>query len=720
MSRPPLPESLASPAVPASTETTRPQPASAAPAPALWAGLLESLPLLVPALFAGFSLVAMVLLQLDAYRPALVLPLGVVAALLAARGVGLARPEPIEGPRWLDGLAVLAALIYAAFNARYAAQNIDVFRDPAVYAITGQWLVHNGSLPVPVHPEVFGAVKGLSFFSAGFDPGSTPGYVHPQFGNLLPGLLAVGGWIGGEGLLLRINPLIAGAALLAFYGLARQYAGRFWALVAVTALGVSLPMLHFSRNSYSEPVTLLFLVGGLALLREAQRRGRLAGYALAGLVLGAAVLARIDGFFFLLAVPMVAAVLLATASPESRRRTAAQIGVFLAGVAVPAVVAMANLVKLSPDYLHNLSPELGMIAKAAIGVTVLGAIGVLLTWRTALPRRIAAGTARWLPAAGAVAIVALAALAASRPLWYVGRTPGAPESQTHYITFLQQANKLPLDGTRSYAEQTMDWFWWYFGPVTVIGGVLGVAAGVRWLLRRGDLLVVAPLAMFLPAALLYITVPSIVPDQVWAMRRYLPVVIPGLLLATAFLLAVLARRSRAGLAVALALACVMVLFPTYVSARVATVRDGVPQLVEVDNLCDDLGQNAGQNAALLLTGALANSYQQTARSYCDPVPVAGIAKPTLEQLDRVRAAASAHGRRLYVAVSDRATLPAEAIAASTQWPPISCVRVEHLNATLNRAAYADGADKRTILLGLVGQGGTVTPAPPADPPLLAC
>jgi hypothetical protein len=52
--------------------------------------------------------------------------------------------------------------------------------------------------------------------------------------------------------------------------------------------------------------------------------------------------------------------------------------------------------------------------------------------------------------------------------------------------------------------------------------------------------------MFLSAALLYVTVPSIVPDQIWAMRRYLPVVIPGLLLAAAVVLgllgAPLARR----------------------------------------------------------------------------------------------------------------------------------------------------------------------------------
>lgn len=672
--------------------------------------------MLVPALFAGFSLVAMVLLQFGAFRPVLVLPLGVVGAAVVARGVALTRQEALAGPRWLDGAAVLAALAFAAFNARYSAQNIDVFRDPALYAITGQWLVHHGSLPVPVHPEVFGPVKGVSFFSQGFDPSRVPGFVQPQFGNLLSGLLAVGGWLGGERLLLKLNPLISGAALLAFYGLARQYAGRLWALAAIGALAVSLPELHFSRNSYSEPVTMLFIVGGLALLREAQRRGRLTGYGLAGLVLGSAVLARIDGFFFLLAVPVFAATVLAAAPGDRRLQTARQAGVFLLGAAVPATVAMANLVKLSPGYLDNLGSELGMISKAALAVTVLGAAAVALAWRTRLLHRFAAATARWLPAVGAAAVVVLAALAASRPLWYVGRTPGAPESQTHYITFLQKANHLPLDGTRSYAEQTMQWFWWYYGPVTLTLGVLGVAFAAHWLLKRGDLRLVAPLATFLPAALLYVTVPSIVPDQVWAMRRYLPVVIPGLLVAAAWALSLIARRSRAAFAAALAVACVMVLFPAYVSARVALVRDGVPQLVEADNLC----QNLPGNAALLLTGSLANTYQQTARSYCDGVAVAGIAQPARATLGQVQAAALAHGRKLYVAATDRAAIPTEVMPAGTSWQPISCVRVAHLNATLNRAAYAWGADKRTILLGAVQPGGSVTPSPPAGPPLLAC
>ena len=188
--------------------------------------------MLLPALFAGFSLVAMVLLHLGLYRPALVLPLGLIGAAVAALGVGLVRPEPLAGPRLLDGAAVLVTLGFAALNLRYSAQNISVFRDPAAYAVTGQWLVHHGSLPIPVNAEVFGTVPGVRFHSSAFDTGPAAGFVYPQYSNLLPGLLAVGGWLYSDGLLLKLNAMIGGAALLGLYGLVRQYTARVWALVA--------------------------------------------------------------------------------------------------------------------------------------------------------------------------------------------------------------------------------------------------------------------------------------------------------------------------------------------------------------------------------------------------------------------------------------------------------------------------------------------------------
>jgi hypothetical protein len=672
--------------------------------------------LLLPALFAGFSLVAMVLLHLGLYRPALVLPLGLIGAAVAGLGVGLVRPEPPAGNRLLDTAAVLVTLGFAALNVRYSAQNISVFRDPAAYAVTGQWLVHHGSLPIPVNAEVFGAVPGVWFHSAAFDPGPAAGFVYPQYSNLLPGLLAVAGWLYSDGLLLKLNAMIGSAALLGFYGLVRQYTARIWALVAVIVLGVSLPQLHFSRNSYSEPVTMLFLVGGLALLREAQGRGSTRGFGLAGLVLGSAALARIDGLYFLLTVPLLAAATLAIASPERRGDATRKVAALLLGAAVPAVIAMVNLANLSsPLYLHNLGSELAMIAAALAAITVVGAVTVVLAWRTRLLHRLAAATGRWLPGVCATAVVLLAAVAASRPLWYVGRIPDAPEPQIRYITFLQKANGLPPDGTRSYAEQTMLWFSWYYGPVTVALGVLGVAFGVHRLLRRGDLRLLAPLAMFLSAALLYVTVPSIVPDQIWAMRRYLPVVIPGLLLAAAAVLGLLARHSRAGMAAAALLAGIMILLPAMLSSRLVTVRDLVPQLPEVLNLCDNLPTDA----ALLTTGSLAVTYPQTARSYCQ-VPVAAAPQPTRAQLKQIQAAAQAHDRRLYLLFTDPDEVPRGTGSAGAAWRQISCVLISHWNATLNKAVADHGVDKRMLYLGEITPEGMVTPAPSSRPPLWAC
>jgi hypothetical protein len=201
-----------------------------------------------------------------------------------------------------------------------------------------------------------------------------------------------------------------------------------------------------------------------------------------------------------------------------------------------------------------------------------------------------------------------------------------------------------------------------------------------------------------------------------AMRRYLPVVIPGLLLAGAVVLGLLARRSRAGVWVAAALAGVVVGIPTYVSARVVTVRDGAPQLVEVRNLCADLPADA----ALVLTGSLAKTYQQTARSWCRGVPVAGLSAPTRAQLAQIQATALAHGRRLHVVFTDPTSLPGDVITAAAAWQPISCIRASHLNAVLDRAAYTWGADARTMYVALATPQGTLTPSSPSRPPLLAC
>jgi hypothetical protein len=79
--------------------------------------------------------------------------------------------------------------------------------------------------------------------------------------------------------LLRVNPLLAGAALLGFHGVARNDVGRAWALVPVAVLGVSAPMLHFGRNAKASRHDAVsarrarVTVGGAAARPRAEQRG---------------------------------------------------------------------------------------------------------------------------------------------------------------------------------------------------------------------------------------------------------------------------------------------------------------------------------------------------------------------------------------------------------------------------------------------------------------
>ena len=104
---------------------------------------------------------------------------------------------------------------------------------------------------------------------------------------------------------------------------------------------------------------------------------------------------------------------------------------------------------------------------------------------------------------------------------------------------------------------TVVWLFWYLGPITLVLGVAGTA-----LLLRRSILGWRPEVLVLLAtlgipALLYLIRPAITPDQVWAMRRFLPAVIPAALLMAGWTLpriqrAAVARWQRIGAGVLVA------------------------------------------------------------------------------------------------------------------------------------------------------------------------
>jgi hypothetical protein len=126
---------------------------------------------------------------------------------------------------------------------------------------------------------------------------------------------------------------------------------------------------------------------------------------------------------------------------------------------------------------------------------------------------------------------------------------------------------------------------------------------------------------------LYVWKPSITPDHIWADRRFLPVVLPGLLLCAAWLLdrlwarAVAGPRATAVRVAVVAVAVLVVALPALRTWPVAGLHEEAGFAGEVASMCERLGDDA---ALLLLDesgSAMHYRMTQPLRAHCG-VPAA--------------------------------------------------------------------------------------------------
>ena len=153
----------------------------------------------------------------------------------------------------------------------------------------------------------------------------------------------------------------------------------------------------------------------------------------------------------------------------------------------------------------------------------------------------------------------------------------------------------------------------------------------------------ALLVLVTPQFLLYLNRMSIFPDQIWAMRRFLPVIIPVLLVGAAVTLAALWSKGVVGRGGAVVVAAAMVAMTLATTLPVARDRQWVGTLGEVNVACDSVGDDA----AILLDDVGASSlFAETLRARCDvPVEVTDLSKIDLEQ--SARSGAESTGHRLF-------------------------------------------------------------------------
>jgi hypothetical protein len=600
--------------------------------------LLTGLPLL---LANRFFPVPMVLISV---------PVAVGLVLMASRQLprrwpkpairrGAGSPARTAGWSAWWGLAgtVAVAAGFGAWQLRANSPQLIVDRAPGAFFQFGYWIAQHGSLPIPTELAAFGGSHpGLTFSSFGFI--SHAGAIAPGLAAGLPITLAAGLWTHGLAGGVALSPLLGALAVLSVGGLTGRLAGPQWAPAGALLLAITLPETYTSRSAFSEILAQALLFGGLCLVVDslAPRQSRILA-ALAGLALGLTVLVAVGSLVALLPAIVFLGALLAARRPQALPLG----GGLLAGIGFGLVGGFA----LAAPMMEALAPEIGRVALAAaafLAVTLVGAAaGLVEPVRRRVARVLAARPLRWLPEAGAVIVVAAAAAFVIRP--YLQTVEGVANP---YIVALQRISHLAANPRRLYAEDSLYWVIWYLGAPALLLGVAGLALLTRRCLRAlitwrdptGAARAWAlPLMIIGWGAITVLWRPSTTPDQPWASRQLVPVLIPGLIVAAIWVCAVLALRARergAGMvAVSAAVVCFVaalavppvittfgiggkrVVSPASYPASSAPAfqRTGVGQLDAITSLC---GAIPAGSPVLLLDQVAARRFTQVIRGMC--------------------------------------------------------------------------------------------------------
>lgn len=487
------------------------------------------------------SVVGLALAASGAYRFERLLTANVAFCLVVA---GLWRSRlrlGVEAPRPGWTMLVPAAVAIAGSLTIFAvppAEYVMGGKDPGVYMNEGIQVAQRGSLVITddlarsirpdhrplVYPQRFDpsyySIRFMGFFVLSPDEGTVVG----QFPHLYPTWVAIAYGVNGLSGARWVIGLWAVFGLLAVYFAGARVAGRAAAAAGTGLLALHALQIWYGRYPNAEMVMQALVFAGVLAYVRAQVDGhRLLG-PVAGLLLALSVFAHITGFFAIVAI--IAAVMAGRLEGER----------LPVGVGIPLVVGtgaavMYLLIFLPPYFAMPVTfirylgtRELALLAGA-------GAVAILV-WRLLAPR----WADRWRTAALAMIIVAVWSLAIYA---YVVREAGGTLASHD------------ADALRTFTR-------FYLTPLGLVAALAGLSVIVWRRFREGVPLV----AMVITFAIVFFYKIRIVPEHFWAGRRFIAVVLPGLLLcvgAAAFSdLRVSGRFGRAGFAVRAALGAILV------------------------------------------------------------------------------------------------------------------------------------------------------------------
>ncbi len=602
-----------------------------------WQPSVETVTSAAPAALLGLLLAGLLLAMAGIHHAWLQAPLGAVLAIPIMRTL----PNDSASQRLPRAVFVLLLLlILASMTVNYMMRSelVTAGRDGATYANTASFLVDEGGLfPAAIEPPFTGT--DLEFEAPGFVP-RDDGTFWQQFLHATPALYAFFGEIFGKSAIFGVNAFLSGVGLLTLFMLATRFVATWWALLATAIGATSLPFVYYSRGTFSEMTALLLVLGGLWVGHLALATTPRLGLG-AGLLLGGATLARVDAWMIGVALGLLFMTVLwmrETGSVTVVRQ------IYMGFLAIGAL-GLLDLVLFSEPYLANVGIKFIALIVATIGLRLTAPIAAQTISRELFERY-----ERRLDTISRVAVVA--AVGVIGFLWF-GRALLEPAASpgVYGIAALQAVEGLPIEPDRTYAELSVWWLTWYLGVPLLLAGFVGLVAAIRKSLRPGSAGLRLVVAVLTVPAVTYFVRPSVNPDHIWAIRRFLPIVLPLLIIAGVAAVAALSthragrRWSDLGTG-ALVLAVVAPVLVTTSALYFQPARAGLEE--QLFTLCDTIGTD---QSVLLIND--------------DPdIPLSGRLGPPLRSWCGASVAGIAAGAAFdvvpdFVVASDPALLPTE-------------------------------------------------------------
>lgn len=618
------------------------------------------------AVLAGWVMVAVIITVglpaaiVGRFTPAVVMPLvglfGFGVWRVGARQlreVVSAVTSPAAGYAFMAAALVVGVTL--GTNLLKASEHHATNRDPGVYLETGLWLAEHGTLELDGREGPFLDNPDLDGGGLGFTEFGEKRQLHAQFGHATATVIGVGAWLGGSALATRVPALLTAAGLLMWWFVLRRVSSPWWATAGVSALAVNLVFIHFSRDTFSEPLAFLLLAGAVALTTT---RPSALLWGLAGWTIGLAVAARVD-----MIVVVLGAMLLALLKSPTKGRTATALVI---SAAAGTGLSFTDLGLRSPEYLSDRWPSASAVVALTAVVALLSLLGVLVGDR--LLRIVPHPVGDTLPRIAVLVVGSLLIVGAIYGLTIRPLTAEPRTGFTGHIAGLQSRDGLNVDGTRTYGENSALWLTWYAGVGAVVLAVLGAVLTVGRMLHERKTSLVAPIVLLAPMTLLYLQRPRITGDQIWAMRRFFPTAIPLLILlacvASAWISDSLQPRLKAPThrTLTLILAGVLVLPPLATTWPARADQTVLWATATIEGLCDALGPDA---AVLILDQGLLGSHLVNATRRQCAIPTA---RGTVEALDLTALSAAWKAEGHHLVVLEYAEFPVDGLIESGRYP----------------------------------------------------